>query len=98
MGASRSSATLPARRPRAHVVPARQHTGPSLTLRHPDDGPSFIRRRASAPSSTDRMLRVGAAWWNCFASLAGGPEVNNTSPAKGERHAPAKAGLGEQSG
>ena len=22
------------------------------------------------------MLRVGAAWWNCFASLAGGPEVN----------------------
>jgi hypothetical protein len=23
------------------------------------------------------MLRVGAAWWNCFASLAGGPEVNN---------------------
>ena len=32
------------------------------------------------------MLRVAAAWWNCF----GGPEVNNTSPAKGERHAPAK--------
>ena len=44
------------------------------------------------------MLRVGAAWWNCFASLAGGPEVNNTSPAKRERHAPAKAGLGERSG
>jgi hypothetical protein len=44
------------------------------------------------------MLRVGAAWWNCFASLAGGPEVNNTSPAKRERHATAKAGLGERSG
>jgi len=34
------------------------------------------------------MLRVGAAWWNCFASLAGGPA----------RHAPAKGGLGERSG
>jgi hypothetical protein len=44
------------------------------------------------------MLRVGAAWWNCFASLAGGPEVNNTSPAERERHAPAKARLGEGSG
>ena len=44
------------------------------------------------------MLRVGAAWWNCFASLAGGPEVNSTCPAKGEGHAPAKAGLGERSG
>ena len=44
------------------------------------------------------MLRVGAAWWNCFASLAGGPEVNHASPAKRERHAPAKAGLGERSG
>jgi hypothetical protein len=44
------------------------------------------------------MLRVGAAWWNCFASLAGGPEVNNTVTAKRERHAPAKAGLGERSG
>ena len=44
------------------------------------------------------MLRVGAAWWNCFASLAGGPEVNNTSPAKRERHATAKTELGERSG
>jgi hypothetical protein len=44
------------------------------------------------------MLRVGAAWWNCFAFLAGGTEVNNTSPAKRERHAPAKAGLGERGG
>ena len=26
------------------------------------------------------MLRVGAAWWDCFASLAGGPEVNNAVP------------------
>jgi hypothetical protein len=24
------------------------------------------------------MLQVGAVWWNCFASLAGGTEVNNT--------------------
>jgi hypothetical protein len=44
------------------------------------------------------MLRVGAAWWNFFASLAGSPEVNNTSTAKRERHAPAEAGLGERSG
>jgi hypothetical protein len=43
------------------------------------------------------MLRVGAEWWNCFASLAGGPEVYNTSPAKPEKHAPAKAALGERS-
>jgi hypothetical protein len=33
------------------------------------------------------MLRVGAVWWNCFASLASGPEVENASPAKRERHA-----------
>ena len=44
------------------------------------------------------MLRVGAAWWNCFASLAGGPDVDNTSPTKRERHAPAKAGLGKWTG
>ena len=44
------------------------------------------------------MLRVGGAWWNCFASRAGGPEVTNTSPAKRERYASAKAGLGERSG
>ncbi len=44
------------------------------------------------------MLRVGAAWWNCFASLAGGPEVNNTFPAKRGRHTRAKVGLGERSG
>ncbi len=44
------------------------------------------------------MLRVGAAWWNCFVSLAGGPEVENFSPANRGRHAPAKAGLGERSG
>jgi hypothetical protein len=24
------------------------------------------------------LLRVGAAWWNCFASLAGDPEANKT--------------------
>jgi hypothetical protein len=44
------------------------------------------------------MLWVGAAWWNCFASLAGGSEVNNPCPAKREKHAPGKAGLGERSG
>jgi len=44
------------------------------------------------------MLRVGAAWWNCFASLAGGPEVNNASPAKRKRHIPGNAGLSKQSG
>jgi hypothetical protein len=44
------------------------------------------------------MLRAGAAWWNCFASLAGGAEMSDTSPANRERHAPAKARLGEQSG
>ena len=44
------------------------------------------------------MLRFGAAWWNCFASLAGGLEVNHASPAKRERHAPAKAWLDERSG
>ena len=44
------------------------------------------------------MLRGGAAWWSCFASLAGGPAVESFSPAKRERRAPAKAELGEQSG
>jgi hypothetical protein len=44
------------------------------------------------------MLRAGAEWWNCFASLAGGPEVNNTFPAKRERRAHVKAGLGDRSG
>jgi hypothetical protein len=38
------------------------------------------------------MLRVGAAWWNCFASLAGGPEVQNSSPSKRQRRAPARTG------
>jgi len=44
------------------------------------------------------MLRVGAAWWNCFASLADGPEVNNTLPVKRERYLHAKAGLGDRGG
>jgi hypothetical protein len=43
------------------------------------------------------MLRVGAAWWNCFVSLSGGPKVNNTSPAKRERYDPVKAELGGRS-
>jgi hypothetical protein len=34
-----------------------------------------------------RMLRVGAVWWNCFASLAGGPEVESVSAAKRRKHA-----------
>jgi hypothetical protein len=29
------------------------------------------------------MLRVGGAWWNCFAPLAGGPEMSDTSPRRG---------------
>jgi hypothetical protein len=41
------------------------------------------------------MLRVGAAWWNCFASLSRFTEVNNTSSVKRDRHAHVKAGLGE---
>jgi hypothetical protein len=28
------------------------------------------------------MLRVGAAWWNCFASLAGGPEMGAAASVK----------------
>ncbi len=44
------------------------------------------------------MLRVGVVWWNCFVSLAGGPEVGNASPDKRKGHAPAKARLGERSG
>jgi hypothetical protein len=44
------------------------------------------------------MLRVGAAWWTCFTSLAGGPQVNNASPAHRKRHAPAKAGFAERRG
>jgi hypothetical protein len=44
------------------------------------------------------MLRAGAAWWTCFASLAGGPEGHDASPAKRGRHARVKAGLGERSG
>jgi hypothetical protein len=40
------------------------------------------------------MLRIGGAWWNCFASLAGGPEVKNSFPTSGGREAPAKARLG----
>ena len=39
-----------------------------------------------------------AAKWNCFASLAGGLEANDASPAERERHAPAKDGFGERSG
>ncbi|MEA2774984.1 MAG: hypothetical protein QOF90_390 [Acetobacteraceae bacterium] len=42
------------------------------------------------------MLRVGATWWTCFASLAGGQEANNASPVERERHAPPRAGLGER--
>ena len=44
------------------------------------------------------MLRIGAAWWYCFASLAGGPEANNAVPATREGHAHAKAGRGDRSG
>jgi hypothetical protein len=33
------------------------------------------------------MLRVGAAWWDCFASMTGDPGAENTSPAQRERQA-----------
>jgi hypothetical protein len=44
------------------------------------------------------MLRVGAAWWNCFASLVGSPELNKNIPARRERHVHSKARLGRRSG
>ena len=73
--------------------------GPDLaiewgTSRHP--GMTDIAASLAAPlpwddSAAERqiswMLRVGAVWWNCFASLAGGPEITNASPAKRETHA-----------
>ncbi|HXA21455.1 MAG TPA: hypothetical protein VNW90_04085 [Acetobacteraceae bacterium] len=43
------------------------------------------------------MLRVSAAWWHCFASLAGGPEATDTVPATREMHAHAKTGLDDRS-
>jgi hypothetical protein len=52
----------------------------------------------AAEQQTAWMLRVGAAWWHCFASLAGGSEVSDASPTKRERHAPAKARSGERGG
>lgn len=42
------------------------------------------------------MLRIGAAWWNCFVSLADAPEADNASPAKRKRHAAEKLGPGER--
>ena len=44
------------------------------------------------------MLQVGAAWWNCFASLTGSPEVNRSPPAKPERYVPSKVTLSDRSG
>jgi hypothetical protein len=38
------------------------------------------------------LLRVGAAWWDCFASLADGPGAENTLPAKRERLLPGRSG------
>jgi hypothetical protein len=31
------------------------------------------------------LLRVGAVWWNCFASLAGGAEVERAEPVRSRR-------------
>jgi hypothetical protein len=36
------------------------------------------------------MLRVGTAWWSCFASLADGREASDTLPAKRQRRVYAK--------
>jgi len=38
------------------------------------------------------MLRVGAAWWTCFSSLAGGSEANGASPATRGTRRGARAG------
>lgn len=43
------------------------------------------------------MLQVGAAWWRCFASLAGGSEASNASPTMRKAKAPEKAGRSKQS-
>jgi hypothetical protein len=88
----------------------RAELGPDLTVdwgapNHP--GMTDIAAILAAPLPWDEsaaeqhiawMFRVGAVWWNCFASLTDGPEVNNTFTAKRERHVPAKAGLGARSG
>ena len=41
------------------------------------------------------MLRIGALWWGCFATLADGPEVEKICPTKPERQIPAKTADGE---
>ena len=44
------------------------------------------------------MLRVGAVWWNCFASLAEGSGQQSSSAAKQRRRPSAKTRLGERNG
>jgi hypothetical protein len=44
------------------------------------------------------MLRVGAVWWNCFASLAEGSGQQSSSAAKQRRRSSAKTRLGERNG
>jgi hypothetical protein len=98
-------------RARPEIEPLlRAELGPDLAMewgasRHP--GMTDIAAILTAPlpwcdsaaeQHTAWMLRVGAAWWNRFASLAGGQEVNNTFPANRGRHARSKAGLSERSG
>jgi hypothetical protein len=44
------------------------------------------------------LLGIGVVWWDSFASLAGGAQMENAAPARRESHLSAKAGLGEWSG
>ena len=74
------------------LVPVKDHGQPHLAMEwgashHP--GMTDIAATLAAPLPWDDsaaeqhiawMLRVGATWWDCFASLAGGPEVKNASP------------------
>lgn len=52
----------------------------------------------AAEQQIEWMLRVGAAWWICFASLAGGPDMNKILPSKRERQAHSKARLDDRGG
>jgi hypothetical protein len=98
-------------RARPEIEPRlRAELGPDLamewgTCHHP--GMTDIAAILAAPlpwddSAAERqiawMLRIGAAWWNCFASLADEPWVDSASPAKRERRGPADAGLRGRSG
>jgi hypothetical protein len=95
-------------RARADIEPRlRAEIGPKAVLQwgashHP--GMTDIAAVVAAPLPwSDRaarqhmawMLRVGALWWRCFATLADGPEVENICPTKRERHGPTRAANSE---